>query len=140
MSPKYFTVEEANRTLPLVRRIVGDIVDEYRRWRQNVYRYELITASREPGEPETEEQIGLRALVDQSAQRINSYMEELALVGCVFKGFEEGLVDFHSKLKGRDVFLCWKLGEAEVSHWHELDAGYAGRRRLVPELLEERAR
>jgi hypothetical protein len=140
MGRKYFTVEEANRTLPLVRRVVGDIVDEYRRWRENVYRYELIAASRGPGEAETEEQVALRGLVDQSAQRINAYMEELALVGCVFKGFEEGLVDFYSKLGGRDVFLCWKLGEPEVSHWHELDAGYAGRRPLSPELTQGRAR
>ncbi len=140
MSRKYFTVEEANRTLPLVRRVVGDIVEEYRRWRENVYRYELIAASREPAAPETAEQVALRRLVDQSAERINGYMGELALVGCVFKGFEEGLVDFYSKLEGRDVFLCWKLGEPEVSHWHELNAGYPGRRPLAPELSEGRTR
>ncbi|GBD32106.1 MAG: hypothetical protein KatS3mg081_2177 [Gemmatimonadales bacterium] len=140
MSRKYFTVEEANRTLPLVRRVVGDIVDEYRRWRENVYRYELIAATRAPGQPETDEQVALRRLVDQSAHKINGYMEELALVGCLFKGFEEGLVDFYSKLEGRDVFLCWKLGEPEVSYWHELDAGYAGRRPLAPRLAEGRTR
>lgn len=136
MSPKYFTVEEANRTLPLVRRIVSDIVEEYRRWRENVYRYELIAAQQQPGVRETEEQVRLRELVDQSARKINDYVEELSLVGCVFKGFEEGLVDFRSRLQGREVFLCWKLGEPEVSHWHELEAGYAGRRPLAPELTE----
>lgn len=136
MSPKYFTVEEANRTLPLVQRIVSDIVEEYRRWRENIYRYELIAAQQQPGAGETKEQVRLRELVDQSARKINEYVEELSLVGCVFKGFEEGLVDFYSRIQGREVFLCWKLGEPQVSHWHELEAGYAGRRPLAPELTE----
>lgn len=134
--PKYFTLDEANRTLPFVKRIVGDIVQEYRRWRENVYRYELAAAGRRAGEPETEEQERLRQLVDSTAHKINGYMEELALVGCVFKGFEEGLVDFHSKLQGRDILLCWKYGEEEIAHWHEVDAGFAGRQSLVPELIE----
>ena len=43
----------------------------------------------------------------------------------------EGLVDFPSRLDGRTVFLCWRLGEPEVLHWHELDAGFAGRQPLV---------
>ena len=134
--PRYFTLDEANRTLPFVRRIVGDIVQEYRRWRENVYRYELTAAARRAGDPETEEQERLRQQVDDTAHKINAYMEELALVGCVFKGFEEGLVDFHSKLQGRDILLCWKFGEDEIAHWHELDAGFSGRRALVPELIE----
>lgn len=134
--PKYFTLDEANRTLPFVRRIVGDIVEEYRRWREHVHRYELIAAQRRAGDPESPGEEELRLRVDDSAHKINGYMEELALVGCVFKGFEEGLVDFHSKFQGRDIFLCWKLGEDEIGHWHEIDAGYAGRRRLVPELIE----
>ncbi|MEX0979285.1 MAG: DUF2203 family protein, partial [Pirellulales bacterium] len=43
----------------------------------------------------------------------------------------EGLVDFPCRMDGRIVFLCWKLGEPEVTHWHELDSGYAGRQSLV---------
>lgn len=134
MSHRYFTLDEANRTLPFVSRIVQDIVDEYRRWREHIYRYELIAAGRTASDPETEEQARLRRAVDDSAHRINGFIEELALVGCVFKGFEEGLVDFRSRLADRDIFLCWKLGEPEIQHWHELDAGVAGRRALVPEL------
>ena len=71
------------------------------------------------------------------AQQINGYLDELSSVGCVFKGFDDGLVDFYSKLDGRDVFLCWRLGESEIAHWHELDSGFAGRQSLVPELIEE---
>jgi hypothetical protein len=136
---RHFTLEEANRTLPFVRQIVGDIVEEYRRWRDAISRYEVITAGQRADDAETEEQKRLRAAVDESAQRINGFIEELALVGCVFKGFEEGLVDFHSKLEGRDVYLCWKLGEERVSFWHELDTGYRGRRAIPPGLMEPAA-
>ncbi|HWP37623.1 MAG TPA: DUF2203 domain-containing protein [Gemmatimonadales bacterium] len=130
---KYFTLEEANRTLPFVRKIVGDIVEEYRRWREHIARYELAAAGRRAEDPETAEQQRLRAAVEESANRINGFMEELSPVGCLFKGFEEGLVDFPSKLEGRDVYLCWRLGEEKVSYWHELDSGFRGRRPLIPE-------
>ena len=133
MATKYFSLDDANRTLPFVSRIVQDIVEEYRHWRENIYRYELITAGRRADDPETAEQVRLREAVDDAAHRINSFIEELSLVGCVFKGFEEGLVDFRSKMQDRDVFLCWKLGEPEIQHWHEVDAGFAGRRALSPQ-------
>jgi hypothetical protein len=133
VATKYFSLDDANRTLPFVSRIVQDIVDEYRQWRENIYRYELITAGRRADDPETPEQIRLRKAVDDSAHRINGFIEELSLVGCVFKGFEEGLVDFRSRMQDRDIFLCWKLGEPEIQHWHEVDAGFAGRRALSPQ-------
>ena len=135
---RYFTIDEANRTLPFVRKIVNDIVEEYRRWREHIHRYELITAGRRAEDPETQEQEQFRLAVDESARRINGFMEELSMVGCVFKGFEEGLVDFHSKLDGRDIYLCWRLGEEGIGYWHEIDAGYRGRRAFttIPAKLE----
>lgn len=128
MTAKYFTVEEANKTLPLVKRIVADIVDDYAHWKERVARYEVYAAA--ATEQETPEQRAVREDVERLAARINDYMDELAAVGCVFKGFEEGLVDFHGRMGERDVLWCWKLGEPEVEFWHEVDAGYAGRQPL----------
>jgi len=133
---KYFTLEEANRALAYVAPVVSDIVRTYREWREGVREYERLGAGHPPGDGESEEQEALRDKVDQIAQQINGFLEELAAVGCVFKGFDDGLVDFYSKLEGRDVFLCWKLGESEIAHWHELDTGFAGRQELVPELTQ----
>ena len=133
---KYFTVAEANATLPYVRRIVEDIVTEYERWKDAIYRYEMIAAGSTAESGETQEQIDLREEVDAVAQRINAHINELTAVGCVFKGFEGGLVDFHGQLDGKDVFLCWRLGEPEVSHWHEIEAGFAGRKSLEPRHLQ----
>jgi hypothetical protein len=124
---KYFTLAEANRTLPLVKRIVADIVALHPRWRELVAQYELVAAQASPSWGESAEQVELRARIDDVARDIDRYLAELAQIGCVFKGFEEGLVDFYGKLEGRDIFWCWKAGEARIEHWHELEAGYAGR-------------
>ena len=131
---KYFTLEQANKTLPLVKRIVGDIVEEYRQWKEYVFRYELVAAGSTADRGETEEQVALREQVDRAAGRINTFVEELSRIGCVFKGFEEGLVDFYATLEGRDILLCWKVGEESIEYWHELDAGFAGRQRLTSPL------
>lgn len=133
---KYFTIADANATLPYVRRIVEDIVAEYKNWRDCIFRYEMLAAAAKSEEGESDEQVQLREEVDEIAQRINAFIEELSAVGCVFKGFEGGLVDFHSRLDDRDVFLCWKLGEPEIQFWHEVDSGFAGRQPLVPELMQ----
>ncbi len=127
MSHKYFTLAQANRTLPLVQRIVADITGRYPRWRDLVYRYELIAAQSHPDHGESEEQVALRDQIEQVAREINDFLGELDQVGCVFKGFEQGLVDFYGQLDGRDVFWCWKQGEDAIRHWHELDTGYSGR-------------
>ncbi|MBI4502799.1 MAG: DUF2203 domain-containing protein [Gemmatimonadetes bacterium] len=131
MAVKYFTLEQANRTLPLVRRIVTDIVDEYGRWKEHVFRYELVAAGSSATKGESAEQVALREKVDDSAQRINNFVEELSRIGCVFKGFEEGLVDFHARMDDRDVLLCWKLGEEAIEYWHEMDTGFVGRQPIV---------
>ena len=135
----YFTLEEANRTLPYVGPIVQDIVRAYQKWRKGMRELELLRAQSGGDAGELERQQSLRVEVDEVAQRIHRYLDELSAVGCVFKGFDGGLVDFLSKLERRDVYLCWKLGEAEVGYWHELNAGFAGRKELVPELVEGEA-
>ena len=65
------------------------------------------------------------------AERLQDYIDELRRLGLEPKGAIEGLVDFPSIIDGKLVYLCWKLGEPEVTHWHELDAGFAGRQSLV---------
>ena len=132
---KVFTVERANSALPLVRRIVADIVAEHPRWKDLVGRYELAAAGARPEWGESEEQLALRREIDAVAERINGFVDELTAIGCVLKGFEDGLVDFYGQRDGRLVFLCWRLGEDEVTCWHELDAGFAGRQPITPEFV-----
>ena len=137
---RYFTLEEANATLPYVRSIVTDVVAAYEDWRDHVARYEVMAASSRSDAGETAAQVALRTEVDRIARLIGGYLSELEQVGCTFKGLDDGLVDFLSVRDGRDIFLCWKLGEAEITHWHELDAGYAGRQLLTPEYVTGESR
>ncbi|HXF96395.1 MAG TPA: DUF2203 domain-containing protein [Gemmatimonadales bacterium] len=126
--PRYFTLAEANRTLPLVRRIVADITALYPRWRELVYEYELAAARARPDWGESPEQLRLRGEIEAVARQINGFIQELEEVGCVFKGFDPGLVDFHGRLDGREIFWCWKQGEDRIEHWHDVESGYAGRK------------
>jgi hypothetical protein len=139
MPRKYFTPEEANRTLPLVRRIVQDVVDAYREWKESLGRYELAAAAQQGSEGESAEAVALRERVDEVARTINVYISELEQVGCVLKGFDDGLVDFRGRVEGRDVWLCWRLGEVGVTHWHDIDEGYRSRRPLEPEPAGDRS-
>jgi hypothetical protein len=131
---KYFTLAEANRTLPLVKRIVSDLVTLHPEWRDLVNKYELVAAQARPEWGESTDQMALRARIDEVAGRINDYLGELEQIGCMFKGFEQGLVDFYGKLDGKEIFWCWKQGEDKIEHWHELETGYAGRQ-PIPEVV-----
>lgn len=124
---KLFTLEEAERTLPLVRRIVEDVMAEYPRWRAAVATFEVLAAGARAEEGESAELIAAREAVVAHADRINDFLQELQELGCLFKGFDAGLVDFYSLRDDRPIFLCWKLGEPQITHWHDIETGFAGR-------------
>ena len=132
---KLFSLQEAERTLPLVRQIVQDLTNEYPAWRAAVSRFELLTGGARADWGETGELLAAREDVTRHADRINRYLQELESVGCVFKGFDAGLVDFYSLREDRPIFLCWKLGEERITHWHEVDAGFSGRQPIDGAIL-----
>jgi hypothetical protein len=63
------------------------------------------------------------------------YLQELEAIGCVFKGFDAGLVDFYSLREDRPVFLCWRLGEERIGFWHQIEAGFTGRQPIDGAIL-----
>ena len=130
-----FTVEKANRALPLVRRIVADITAEHPRWRDLVARYELVAGGARSELGESNEMLALRHEVDRIAALIAGYVAELEQIGVTIKGFDDGLIDFYGNYEGRLVCLCWKEGEESVAWWHELEAGFAGRQPITPEFI-----
>jgi hypothetical protein len=136
-TPRLFTVREAEATLPLVSRVVGDLLQAYPRWKQLVARYELLSAPLRAEEGEPAEIRALRVEAASEAERINGYLLELERVGCVFKGFEAGLVDFYALREDRLVFLCWRMGEPHITHWHEVDAGFSGRQPIDETMLAD---
>jgi hypothetical protein len=81
----------------------------------------------DPAAPEAVQRLQGRAV--GIIEKLRTILREMAELGVEVKA-ADGLVDFRSKLHGRTVFLCWKYGEEKVEYFHELDAGYAGRRPL----------
>ena len=131
---KLFTVEEANRTLPLVRRIVEDVVQQHRLWREKILELDLVASTARAGEPRDRAE-ELERDAQALAHEIDGFHHELEQLGIHLKDRRLGLVDFPSEMHARHILLCWRLGEPEVQFWHEVDAGYAGRQPLSPSLV-----
>jgi hypothetical protein len=72
----------------------------------------------------------LRAERDSLIEKIRVELEQFQELGVELKA-ADGLVDFRALKAGRQVYLCWRFGEPEVSHWHELEGGFAGRQLIV---------
>jgi len=70
------------------------------------------------------------AEVFEATRVLRTELEVLSAEGIILRDADTGLVDFPSEHEDRIVYLCWKLGEDEVAHWHEVDAGMAGRKPL----------
>lgn len=128
---KRFTVEEANKTLPLVRRIVDDVVRQHRIWREKILELDLVASSTRADEPRHRAQ-QLEEDAQNLAREIDGYQRELEALGIQLKDRRIGLVDFPSEIGGKKVLLCWRLGEPEVQFWHDEDAGYTGRQPVQP--------
>ena len=128
---KQFTVEQANATLPLVRRIVQDVVTHYRAWNEKLNEIDLVAASGRAADNEIASRLESEA--QAIARDIEAFRRELGELGIEMKDPGIGLIDFPSMMGSRLVYLCWRLGEPEVGFWHEIDAGYAGRQPLIPE-------
>lgn len=134
---KTFTLEEANRTLPLVSKIVDDLVRGHRSWEDKVREFELATVGSSPERPDAMAEL-LQIEAQRLAVEIEGYIAELAELGVACKSMDTGLVDFPGLRDGKPVYYCWMLGEPKVQYWHELDAGFVGRQKIEPELVESR--
>jgi hypothetical protein len=129
---KYFTVAEANATLPLVKAIVRDIAELARDLQERQERLTRVKPAPRSGvlEAHQEELQQAQADFERDQERLMEYEQELKDLGVELKDYFTGLIDFPSLMDDREVLLCWRLGEPEVGYWHELDAGFAGRQKL----------
>ena len=123
--PRYFTTEEANAILPQVRAIVHNMLEAR----------STIVAARPEVWPVLEKAVGNGG--SQKAgelifefEKVQDAAKKLTELGLHLKDINTGLVDFLSLREGREVYLCWRYDEPEVGHWHDLEAGFAGRQPL----------
>jgi hypothetical protein len=129
---KFFTTAQANNALPLVRAIVQDITALAQELRERHERLQRLRPDKRFRLSDAhEEELGqVKAELERGQEKMEEYVRELAQLGVELKDPFTGLVDFPSLMNGRPVYLCWRLGEAEVAYWHELEAGFAGRQKL----------
>lgn len=124
---RYFTLEQARATLEVIRPLVAEILEI----RQSIL-------SREPQVwPVVANAAGnggnkAASQVVQEFDRLNQAVRAILATGALLKDINIGLVDFPALREDREIYLCWKYGEEDIQFWHEIDAGYAGRRPLLP--------
>ncbi len=126
VAAKHFSLDEANRALPYVRRIVEDV--------RKVYRA-AAAVQRKLEYPLPDQDVrDVEQAYEKCMTRLRQLVDELETVGVELKDYDRGLIDFPAWYEGREVYLCWKLGEPEINAWHEIEDGFAGRQST--ELLE----
>jgi hypothetical protein len=129
---RYFTPEQANAMLPLVRVIVRDITELAHDLRDRHERLSRLRPRESAGlsDAHREEIDQASAEIERGKARMTELEKELSELGIELKDYFIGLIDFPCWMEGREVLLCWRHGEAEVGHWHEVDAGFANRKKL----------
>lgn len=134
---RFFDVDAANEALIEVAPLLATLSDQ----RAELIRLRdrtLAILSPSRGGPETEVdaeearrlRLRMQGVIDQMAAAV----ARIDALGITLRDIEHGLIDFPALANGRQVWLCWQLGERDIAHWHDLDAGFGGRRPLI-ELL-----
>jgi hypothetical protein len=121
---QHFTVEQANAALPHLKPLLQKLRDA-RDMLTDEQAHEALTDSAPSnggGEPGTQ--------VGEAFLEVRRLLLALGEGGIVVRDIDRGLIDFPAILDGREVYLCWELGEDDVAWWHELDSGYRGRQSL----------
>lgn len=132
---KLYTLEEANAMLPLLRVILRDITTLAVELRGQYERLIRMQETDGLDEAHKEEVQHLVEEFERGQDKMREYEQELEKLDVELKDYTTGLIDFRALRDGREVYLCWKLDEPEVTHWHELNAGFQGRRKLESTVL-----
>jgi hypothetical protein len=122
MMKHYFTLEEANKAVEIVRPIMREVLD-----------IRQVILSRQPEVWTVVEKAAGNggnkgaSMIVQEFERLDGLVRQIQALGAEIKDINSGLVDFLSLREGREVYLCWQYGEENIRFWHDLDAGFAGR-------------
>ena len=138
--PRYFTLIEAEQMLPEVDRTLRDALfhkSEYQaadeELSRNTQRIRMAGGSRvNPGPL-----LAMRVRRDTSAAALKNIFERIEEIGVLVKDLDIGLIDFLTLYHGREVCLCWKLGEESIRFWHGTEEGFPGRKPIDDEFLHD---
>jgi hypothetical protein len=136
--PRYFRVEQAERLLPEVRVAIERAIDarkEYEGSEQQLQQALRRIAMLGGSIADRDSIAADRMRRDQSAKALNEAIERIHSFGCLVKDLDMGLIDFPTRLHGREVLLCWKLGEDAIAWWHGTEEGFRGRKPIDDDFL-----
>ncbi len=137
--PQYFTLAQAQRALPEVERALRDAlfhraeaVRAYKELEQHSERVRMLGGMRvNPGEV-----LALKSRLETSSAALKDAIQQVESTGAQIKDLDIGLIDFLARYHGRDVCLCWKLGEPEIGFWHGLEEGFRGRKPIDRDFVD----
>ena len=139
MRIELFTVEDANKLAAEIRPRLERLVMRKREFDALEKRMGILLVATSGAGPENPDTLELRSLEEKRrrlGESIGKGVQELHAKGALAKDLDRGLVDFYSLMGDRLVYLCWQVNEPEVSHWHSLDDGFAGRQQIKEAGLE----
>ncbi|TMC38144.1 MAG: DUF2203 family protein [Chloroflexi bacterium] len=127
----HITCEEAEALLPQISIVLREIQVKYESVLQTQEELDALRMQAAGDGYHLQDRImNLQRELSQQAQTLRKLLDELTGFGCVLKDPERGLIDFLSLRSGREIYLCWYLGEERINFWHDLEAGFAGRQPL----------
>jgi hypothetical protein len=127
----YFTREEAEALLPQITIVLRKIQEQRKVMQQSEEEFgSLRIQAMGNGHHLPERMVGLQRDLARHIQTLQALVNELHDFGCELKDADSGLIDFLSLRNGREIYLCWRLGEERINYWHYLDTGFAGRQPL----------
>ena len=132
MADRYFTAEEANALLAVVRPLAERMVAHRRGLAVAAGRHARIATqiAGNGGGVRSQEVDALQEAIEAEADGVTRCVDELHSLGVLVKDLDRGLVDFPARRGDEEVLLCWRLGEDEVAWYHDEQAGFSGRRPL----------
>ncbi len=135
---KLFTRDEAERLLPEIDRLLREAIVQRAEYQQSSQELqaEMQKISMLGGMlVDAQFILALRNRAETSASKLKETLDAIQERGCQIKDLEIGLVDFPTHYQGREVCLCWKLGEERIAFWHGTEEGFAGRKPIDDEFL-----
>jgi hypothetical protein len=129
--PRYFTLAEARAALPVVGRSIREAVQakahymEAEQAIQNLAQRILMMGGLNVDTTAAE---AWKTQYDSNAQTLKNSMERIEDLGVLVKDLDIGLVDFPTLFRGEEVYLCWRMDEDDIDHWHGVNEGFNGRR------------
>lgn len=140
--PKRFTVAEAEGLLPKIEKKIREAVflkSQYEDAERSIQSFGQRVAMQGGMAIDRDAVLRQRAERDLLGEDLKASVEQIHEYGCLIKDLDIGLIDFPTLFHGKEVYLCWKLGETGISHWHGVDEGFAGRKLIDPDFLENHA-